>query len=129
MDIADLLDFQELLFDQIIARPEYPLILRKDTPPPDEINIGQMPVAIYPIFSDEPVDDDVAHLNIQTLSLWRADTDGWMRLIVRDAEKLESISLADINGLAKITVFLYIAGPGYGILRDDLMLLGKDTGK
>ena len=101
MDIADLLDFQELLFDQIIARPEYPLILRKDTPTPDEINIGQMPVAIYPIFSDEPVDDDVAHLNIQTLSLWRADNDGWMRLIVRDAEKLENMSLADISQLPR----------------------------
>jgi hypothetical protein len=123
MDLSDLLDFQELLMEEIVARPGVPLIMRDDTPALDELNPGHLPVVIYPVFLPEPVDDAITHLNILTLSLWRADDEGMMRLIVRDAVELENLALTDVGKLASTMVFYYVLGPGYGILRDDHLLL------
>jgi hypothetical protein len=123
MDLSDVLDFQELLIEQIIAKPDIPLMIRNDTPPVEEVNPGNLPVVIYPVFSSEPVDDAITHLNIITLSLWRADDGGMMRLIVRDGIELEKLTLTDVRNLASTTVFYYVLGPGYGILREDHVII------
>jgi hypothetical protein len=129
MDLSDVLDFQELLIEQIIAKPDIPLMIRNDTPPVEEVNPGNLPVVIYPVFSSEPVDDAITHLNIITLSLWRADDEGMMRLIVRDAVELEKLTLTDVRNLASTTVFYYVLGPGYGILRDDHVIIPELRGQ
>ena len=125
MDLSDLLDFEELLIDAIITRPQYPFIVRPDTPPADEINPGDMPVVVYPVFAPEPVDSDIARLNVMVLSLWRADDEGLIRLIVSDAPELDRLSLADAQQLAATTAFVYVLGPGYGILRDDRAVVAQ----
>lgn len=119
MDISDLLDYQELLVDAIIQSPRWPRLIRSDVENPETVALGQLPVAVYPVFLPDIVDAATEQLNIVTLSLWRADDSGFMRLIVRDAQRLDAISVAEINNIAKTAAFVYVLGPGYGILRDD----------
>ena len=52
-----------------------------------------------------------------------------MRLIVRDAVELEKLTLTDVRNLASTTVFYYVLGPGYGILRDDHVIIPELRGQ